>query len=185
MTRVNKPATYRDLGAFDVTDLAALVSSLPDSLWAIEDQRKENNFSVFHHTQHIIFRFTPGNRDHTEFYTNPIWAIWQDRLLPLMDAITAQYGNAETVYSKVMLARLLSGQSIDRHVDGAGANLHTHKVHVPLVSGPSAVFTIEGEERHLEVGRAYEVNNVARHSARNDEKFHRIHLIFEHYDAES
>ncbi|WP_172970266.1 aspartyl/asparaginyl beta-hydroxylase domain-containing protein [Erythrobacter sp. THAF29] len=180
---MTKPKTYLDLGKFEVSELSALVAKLPDSLWSIEDQRKENNFSVFHHTQHIIFRFTPGNRDHTDFYTNPIWDVWKARLLPLMDAITAQYGHVETAYSKVMLARLLSGHSIDRHVDGAGANLHTHKVHVPLISGPSATFTIEDDERHLEVGRAYEVNNIKRHSACNLEGSHRVHLIFEHYDA--
>ncbi len=183
MKKIMKPQTYRDLGKYDVAELVDLVARLPDSLWAIEDDRKENRFDVFHHTQHIIFRFPPGNRDHTEYYTNPIWAVWRERLRPLMDAITAQYAHKERRYSKIMLARLLAGCEIDQHFDGAGSNLYTHKVHVPLISGPGATFTIEGDERHLEVGRAYEVNNIVRHAARNDGDVHRVHLIFEHFDA--
>ena len=183
MKKVTKPDTFRELGEFNVSALVDLVSSLPESLWAVEDERKENNFPVFHHTQHIIFRFTPGNRDHREFYTNPIWSVWKNRLLPLMDAITDQYEHRDRIYSKVMLARLLPRQEIDRHVDGAGANLYTHKVHVPLVSDPQVQFLIEDDVRHLEVGRAYEVNNIVRHGVRNPTDTHRIHLIFEHYDA--
>lgn len=183
MKKVEKPETYRDLGRYDVSELSDLVAKLPDRLWSIEDQRKENKFAVFHHTQHIIFRFPPGNRDHTDYYTNPIWRVWRDRLLPLMDAITAQYGHEERVYPKVMLARLLAGHEIDTHFDGAGSNLYTHKVHVPLISGPGALFTVKEDERHLEVGRAYEVNNIVRHAARNDGDAHRVHLIFEHFDA--
>ena len=183
MRKVTKPQTFRELGSFDVADLIKLVGTLPDSLWAVEDERKENNFSVFHHTQHIIFRFTPGNSDHTKFYTNPIWQVWQGRLQPLMDAITDQYGHKDRVYSKIMLARLLPRQVIDRHVDGAGANLYTHKVHVPLITAPEVEFLIEEEVRHLEVGQAYEVNNIVRHGVSNPTEIARVHLIFEHFDA--
>jgi len=182
---VRKPETFRDLGAFDASDIAASVACLPDSLWDVEDSRKENKFSVFHHTQHIIFRFTPANEDPRNFYSNPIWLIWRDKLLPLMDGITAQYGHNRCVYSKVMLARLLAGNSIDRHVDGAGSNLLTHKIHVPLQSNPDAIFQIEDEARHLAIGRAYEVNNIVRHAVSNRGDSHRVHLIFEHFDAEN
>jgi hypothetical protein len=181
--RVRKPKDYRDLGDFDVTELSALTKSLPDSLWEIENQRKENNFSVFHHTQHIIFRFTPRNHDPLDYYSNPIWDVWKSRLIPLMDAITEQYAHTDRRYSKVMLARLLAGGEIDMHYDGAGSNLLTHKVHVPLQTNPKALFTIENSTRHLPMGCAVEVNNIARHGVVNRGEAHRIHLIFEHFDA--
>ncbi|MFT7359647.1 aspartyl/asparaginyl beta-hydroxylase domain-containing protein [Parasphingorhabdus sp.] len=185
MKHVQKPETFSDLGSYDVEPLSAMVASIPDSLWAIEDGRKENSFAVFHHTQHIIFRFTEGNHDPRKFYSNPIWSVWQNRLLPLMDAITDQYGHKSCEYSKVMLARLLAGQEIDRHVDGAGSNLLTHKTHVPLQTNPDALFTIEDDTRHLAYGNAYEVNNIVRHAAVNRGAEHRVHLIFEHFDADA
>ncbi|CAO1652481.1 aspartyl/asparaginyl beta-hydroxylase domain-containing protein [Parasphingorhabdus sp. NYA22] len=185
MNYVQKPETFSDLGSFDVEPISALVKTIPDSLWSIEDGRKENSFAVFHHTQHIIFRFTEGNHDPRKFYSNPIWSVWQNRLLPLMDAITKPYGHIRCEYSKVMLARLLAGQEIDRHVDGAGSNLLTHKIHIPLQTNPDALFTIEDDTRHLAYGNAYEVNNIVRHAAENRGAEHRVHLIFEHFDADT
>lgn len=182
LKKVCKPETFRDLGPVATAELVKLVQQLPDRLWELEDERKENKFAVFHHTQHIIFRFTPGNRDPRETYTNPIWQVWRRHLLPLMDAITSQYQHRNPVYSKIMLARLLASNTIDRHVDGAGANLHTHKVHVPLITNPLALFTIDDETRHLDVGRAWEVNNIAPHAVENMGTDHRVHLIFEHFD---
>lgn len=183
MKHVTKPDTFRDLGAVDVSGLIAKVNLLTDQFWEVEDERKENNFAVFHHTQHIIFRFTPRNGDPRLFYSNPIWSIWEKELRPLMEQITSPYQHGECEYSKVMLARLMAGNKIDRHVDGAGSNLLTHKVHVPLVTNPKALFEIEDEVRHLEVGRAYEVNNIVRHAVENLGDEARIHLIFEHFDA--
>lgn len=184
MKHVEKPDTFRNLGRFNVDELSALVATIPDSLWTIEDERKENRFGVFHHTEHIIFRFSPGNKDPREFYSNPIWSVWQGKLLPLMDAITDQYAHKRREYSKVMLARLLAGHAIDRHVDGAGSNLLTHKVHVPLQTNKDALFTVEEDTRHLDYGHAYEVNNIVRHAAANHGTEHRVHLIFEHFDAD-
>ncbi len=84
-----------------------------------------------------------------------------------------------------MLARLLAGQEIDRHVDGTGSNLLTHETHVPLQTNPDALFTIEDDTRHLAYGNAYEVNNIVRHAAVNRGAEHRVHLIFEHFDADA
>lgn len=183
MKNVIKPETYRKLGTYEVSEITEMVGKLSDKVWSLEDDRKENKFSVFHHTQHVIFRFPPGNQNPSDFYTNPIWEIWKDRLLPIMDKITAHYGHKKCIYSKVMLARLLAGNRIDRHVDGAGSNLLTHKMHVPLITNPGALFTIEDDTRHLEYGSAYEVNNIVRHAAENNGDEHRVHLIFEHYDS--
>ncbi|MGH1579276.1 aspartyl/asparaginyl beta-hydroxylase domain-containing protein [Planktotalea sp.] len=180
---VEKPETFLDLGPVDVAPLWAQVQRLSETVWLQEDNAKENKFDVFHHTRHIIFRFTPSNRDPREFYSNPIWMIWKPLLLPVMNGITAQYGLKQCEYSKVMLARLSAGAVIDRHVDGAGSNLVTHKVHVPLQTNEGAVFYIGDSKRHLAVGRAYEVNNIAPHGVENTGDEDRIHLIFEHFDA--
>lgn len=180
---VQKPEDFRDLGPVDVAPLWAQVERLSEAVWQKEDAVKENKFSVFHHTRHIVFRFTPSNRDPRDYYSNPIWTIWQPLLLPLMEGITRQYGHTRCDYPKVMLARLAAGAVIDRHVDGAGSNLRTHKVHVPLQTNEGAVFSIGETRRHLPVGRAYEVNNIAPHGVENTGTEDRIHLIFEHFDA--
>lgn len=183
LARVEKPEAFLDLGAVDVAPLQAQVARLSEKVWDQENDAKENKFDVFHQTRHIIFRFTPSNRDPREHYSTPIWMVWQPILLPMMEGITVQYGHKTCEFSKIMLARLSANAVIDRHVDGAESNLVTHKVHVPLQSNPGAVFYIGDHQRHLEVGRAYEVNNIAPHGVENKGSQDRIHLIFEHYDA--
>ena len=179
---VRKPDTVRPLGPVDVEALRARVDRLPDTLWRLEDRRKENALSCFHHTQHIVFRFIRGNRDPRAFYSEPIWRIWRRWLLPVMAPAAAACGYAGPIYPKVMLARLEAGQRIDPHVDGAGSNPRVHKVHVPLRTNPQAVMRVKDREVHLTAGQAWEVNNLVTHSAFNGGAEDRIHLVFELYD---
>ena len=179
---VAKPQFVTDLGPVGIAVLKALVARLSERVWHVENERKENNFAVFHHTRHIVFRFIEGMRDHRCFYSTPIWSVWQDHVVPVLDQTTADFGFRQRVYPKVMLARLAAGAVIDRHVDGAGANLFTHKIHVPLETNRRVRFFVNDRPFHFEEGRAYEVNNIAPHAAENLGPTDRIHLIFEVFD---
>ena len=167
----------------DINSLLAKVSRLSETAWAKEDEGKPNSFPCFHHTQHILFRFIPDNRDATNFNSYANWPLWAPLLLPVMQAAIRTYNFAQPVFPKVMLARLLAKRHIDLHRDGAGANLYTHKIHVPLQTNDAVRFQFDNAEFRLEEGKAYEVNNITRHGGCNDGDDHRIHLIFEVFDA--
>lgn len=179
---VTKPATVRDLGPVDIATLRDRVAALSEQVWAGENARKENDFEVFHHTRHIVFRFTPGNRDPEDHYETQGWAVWRGLLEPVMAAAVEPYGLAQPEYSKAMLARLEAGQGIDLHSDGAGSNLRTHKIHVPLITNPDALYLFGDQGFHLAEGRAWEVNNIVPHGGVNAGDADRIHLIFEVFD---
>jgi hypothetical protein len=182
---VEKPKSVRDLGPVDPAALRDQVVRVSEQSWALEDGRKENDFEMFHHTRHIVFRFTPSNRDPLDYYDTPAWQVWQPLLQPLLDAAILPYGFAQPEFPKAMLARLEAGQVIDSHVDGAGSNLRTHKIHVPLITNPGALFMSRDEGFHLAYGRAWEVNNIAPHGGVNRGEADRIHLIFEVFDRAS
>jgi Aspartyl/Asparaginyl beta-hydroxylase len=179
---VKKPATLCDLGPVDAAALRDRVAALSEQSWMLEDARKENDFAVFSHTRHIVFRFTPGNRDPEDYYETPAWTVWRGLLQPVMDAAIEPYAFRQPDFPKAMLARLAGGQSIDLHVDGAGSNLRTHKIHVPLITNPGAMFLSREQGFHLASGRAWEVNNIAPHGGINTGQEDRIHLIFEVFD---
>ena len=183
LPRVAKPARVRPLGAVGIDDLRSHVARLSEKVWAQEDAAKENDYFCFHHTRHIIFRFIVGNCDPRRFYSQPIWAVWQPLLLPLLARAAAPYGFADPVYPKVMLARLAAGHGIDLHMDAESSNPLVHKVHVPLETNPRSVLTVDGEDFHLPAGRAWEVNNLAPHGAFNGGEEDRIHLIFEVFEG--
>ena len=182
MSYVTKPDFIRSLGPVDIAPVQELVARTSERVWNLENERKENQFDCFHHTRHIVFRFIEGMRDHRRFYSNPIWDIWQGQLQPIMEQAVRPYGLRSPAYPKIMLARLEAGAVIDRHVDGAGSNLYTHKIHVPLKTTEQARIVINDQAFHLLAGEAYEVNNLAPHSVENLGPTDRIHLIFEVFD---
>ena len=176
---VEKPASVRRLGSVDVTALRVQVAKPSEKVWEQENAVKENDFFCFAHTRHIIFRFPAIDRSRVFYYSRPIWKIWQRWLLPVMTRAAAAYGYAAPVYSKAMLARLAAGHGIDRHTDSGGTTALVHKIHVPLETNPQATLTVGDTAFHLEVGSAYEVNNMAPHGAFNGGMHDRIHFIFE------
>jgi hypothetical protein len=185
MTPVQKPREVRELQPVDITRLKPLVSRISEDVWMLEDSGKENTFACFHHTRHIVFRFIEGFRDHRVWYDRPLWAAWQGAIMPLLERAVAGYGFHEPAFPKVMLARLAAGYGIDRHVDGAGSNLYTHKIHIPLQTSEKAVFQVNDRDFHLAEGIAYEVNNLSPHAAFNGGEIDRIHLIFEAFDRQA
>lgn len=180
---IDKPATIRELGAVDISALKPLIEQIPEGVWAMENAKKENNFFCFHHTQHIVFRFIQGNRDHRHSYATPLWQLWQARLLPVMKQAIRPYAYQQPIFPKVMLARLSPGGLIDPHVDGAGSNLHTHKIHIPIQTNDYVRFNIKHQAYMLKEGFAYEVNNIVKHSVENGGEMARIHLIFELFEG--
>ncbi|CAB4994748.1 MAG: aspartyl beta-hydroxylase [Actinobacteria bacterium] len=180
---VIKPERVLDLGPVDVEPFASAVLSLPESFWAAEDDRKENSFEVFHSTQHAVLRFFHAHESPEAWHANPGWQFFGPALLPSMHSIVQSYAMAEPEFPKAMFARLMPGAGITRHTDSAASNLLVHKIHVPVATTPDVQFEVAGEYFHLEVGHAYEVNNVVPHSALNPSNTPRVHFIFEVYDA--
>lgn len=180
---VPKPEGVRCLGAVEANALGTLVARLSEKAWRREDAQKENDYEVFHHTRHVVFRFIRGNRWPWDYYSMPNWQVWQPWLMPVMASAAAAYGYRETVFPKAMLARLQAGHAINEHSDGAGSHPLTHRIHIPLVTNPQATFTVNGTDHHLAAGYAWEVNNLAVHSARNDGAEDRVHLVFEVFDG--
>jgi len=183
MIHVEKPTFINDLGSIQINPIKNRLQTLSEKAWSAEDSRKENDFSVFHSTQHIVHRFTRGNETARNYYETNAWHIWRDILEPVMEAAANSYGYAHNIYPKAMFARLKAGAIIHRHRDGAGSNLESHKIHIPIVTNPNAKFIVADKSFHLEEGRAYEVNNIRLHGALNDGEEDRIHFIFEVFDG--
>lgn len=179
---VVKPEEFRLVCPVDTAELESRVHMLSEAAWNAEDARKENRFSVFHHTRHIVARFIPGNGDPLAFYSTPFWSVLQPVVRPILDRAAESFGFREPEFPKVMLARLAAGAVIDRHVDGAGSNLLTHKVHVPLTTNDGVWFEVGDGRFRLVKGFAWELNNIRPHAVRNDGESDRIHLIFEIMD---
>ncbi len=82
----------------------------------------------------------------------------------------------------MLLARLTAGGCIDKHNDGDGSHRLVHKIQVPLLTNEKARMFVQPDWKHLEEGRACELNSLVIHGAENQGSSDRIHLIFECYN---
>jgi hypothetical protein len=78
---------------------------------------------------------------------------------------------------QVFLSNVLSGQRLPPHTDGNDDKCE-QRVHVPLKTNPGCRFTCDGEQFHMEVGKAYEINPTLWHGVENFGSSERIHLMF-------
>ena len=183
MQRVIKPEYVEELGDVDISLLEKMIHKISPKLWEREDISKENNFFCFHNTQHIIFRFIPGNQSPKDAYSNQIWQPWQGILLPILQSVAQKYPYEQVSFPKVILAKLQPNSIIDRHIDAQKSNIYTHKIHIPIQTNPKALFVVKDKSFHLQKGYAYEVNNIVTHGVENNGEQPRIHLIFEIFNS--
>ena len=178
----NKTKTVRHLGRVDISSIKSKILQIPEAIWNMETKKRENNFSVFTQTEHIVFRFNRNLHDHTSFFDKPLWEIWKPHLQPIMKEAVTIYNYENGIVPKAMLAKLKAGGVIDRHIDSGPRNRQIHKIHIPIQTSSEVLFYIEDEAFEMKEGHAYEVNNIVRHKAENHSSIDRIHLIFEYYN---
>jgi len=180
----HKTKSVRELGAVDTSHLRELVKAIPENFWDAENASKPNNFKEFYVTKHIIFRFVDSLSDCTKYYDTPLWEKWKEKIQPLLDQVTQQYGYTNGEYSRIMLAKLSAGGDIKAHRDGNLAATFPHKIHIPIVTNPKVMFFVNPKEYHFKEGFAYEVNNKEIHFTENLGDEDRIHLIFEFFNPD-
>lgn len=178
-----KTYSIKFLGPVDITGLRDTILSIPEEVWALENQIKPNKFEALDATQHIVFRFVDKLTDWRQSHDRPLWPSWREHLEPVMRQATLPYGYARGLYPRVMLARMNPGGTILPHIDASPSASWPHKIHVPILTNPHVEFQIGPQRYHLEEGQAYEVNNLVTHSVANRGETPRIHLIFEYCEA--
>ncbi len=181
---VGKTASIRDLGQVDMAGLREPVLQLPLDHWDRPEDfgANYNKGGAIQQGSHIIFRFSDRRGTPYRYTELPIWKEWAARLLPVMEEAVRPFGYEAHFFPRVMLAKLPPRAFIPPHIDGDSRGFVPHKIHVPILTNPKAIFFCGNEKHNFEVGRAYEVNNGVRHSVVNGGDTDRIHLLFEYLD---
>jgi aspartyl/asparaginyl beta-hydroxylase (cupin superfamily) len=87
-----------------------------------------------------------------------------------------------SVPAKIVCAYLPPGKVIKPHKDGGQYYTFHNRIHVPLVTNPGVIMTVDREEYQMDVGSIYLFQNLRRHAARNEGLEARIHLILDVLD---
>lgn len=68
------------------------------------------------------------------------------------------------------------------HTDGEETE-YIARIHIPLITNPKCVFICQGQNLHMEAGKAYMVWVNTWHQIRNDSDEDRYHIIMDAYDT--
>jgi quercetin dioxygenase-like cupin family protein len=80
----------------------------------------------------------------------------------------------------VRLMALASGAEIKPHRDRGGSlEDGLARLHIPIVTDPAVVFTLDGEDVHFGVGATWYMNANCLHAVRNGSPRERVHLVLD------
>lgn len=170
----------RHLGPVDIVPLTAALAAQPESLWSA-DVAFQKQLAPYRQTQAIYLIMTVGGL-HAPTRRMAGWEPLHEAFAPIAECI-AGFFQGQGRPLNAQLALLGPGGSIPEHADYGPVLEITHRVHVPLETHPDVRFIVEGEAVKLEVGQAYELDNMRLHSVYNASPYRRIHLIVDHYDG--
>lgn len=142
----------------DVTEMADWVAGIP-----LEDWPQQNRLE--------------DGQIRPSMATNPIWQNFGEAAAPVVNELLPKVGMHAVAFQQ-MLSVIMPGHSIAPHRDSQ-APYWLFRVHVPLVTNKGAFMTLDGEDFHLEVGKAYKINTEAEHAIRNEGFIPRIHFMFD------
>lgn len=161
--------------SIDIDKLKTRVDQFPNAKW--HESERERLFDVHRDTQALLLvhfeDFKYEKPDYRELYTE-----LQDELQPVIDYITDYYQDNGFVL-RVLLAKLRAGGKIPHHTDAGFSLLNCHRVHIPIVTNDGVVFFVGGEEKNMQVGELWEINNGLDHAVENRGYEDRIHLIID------
>ncbi len=181
MINPNKTTSYRKLGQVNISALQQKVNRLEESYWSAANKSKPNKFAALGKAKHLVFRFPKNLTSHLESYDTELWPDWKALIEPIIAEAVKDYDYTKGHSPRIMLANLPAHSEVKKHIDKSPSAQFPHKIHVPLQTNSKVYFYANGKAIHMEVGKAYEVNNNQLHWAVNKGDTDRIHLIFEYF----
>lgn len=101
---------------------------------------------------------------------------WCLQFQPLSDLLMAKYPGAVSLGTGLLTME--PGQVHPAHRDEMRDDWLV-RLHVPIVTNPGVVFTMDDGEHRMKVGAAYEFNTLAAHAVVNGGKTPRVHFVLD------
>ncbi len=160
---------------FDVASIREKIERIPEAKW--HESGREQRYDVHRDTHTLLCIHSSGLK-----YTKPeiyeLYYEFQDQLRPLVNHI-ADYYQDNGFLASLIFARLRAGRTIPRHADGGYSLMQAHRIHMPIVSNEQNIFFVNSEEKNMQVGEVWEINNALIHTVENRSDEDRIHLIID------
>jgi hypothetical protein len=186
---MNFAGNFVHIANVDVTVLKQLVFDLPDQQWHSESFRQQR-YEVHRDTETINLVFDPDFR-HTHPTKLPALQMFEPSMRSALakaadhydestkgKALIEQFGLG--YFIRANLVRLKSGGEITAHTDGNFSLVHSHRIHLPIMTNDEVWFTVGSKTINIREGELYEINNRRTHSVKNAGSEDRVHLIMDY-----
>lgn len=185
---MNFAGNFRDIGRLDVSDLARRVAALTPAEWSAFALRQKR-YEVHRDTQTIGLVFDPDFR-HSHPTRLPALDSFGDAVRPALETAADYYEQSAAgkqlvatyglgYFVRATLVKLIAGGRIAPHQDNNFSLVHSHRLHLPVISSDAVRFTVGSETRVLAAGELVEINNRRMHSVENAGADDRVHLILD------
>jgi hypothetical protein len=177
------------LGAFDITELRAVVAGFDDAVWNA-DASRQKAFDAHTSTQSLKL-IADSDFRHRNPTVHPAFTTLEPRLRPFMDHIRRHYlqtlrqrivaeKNGPGYFIRALLTRLPPSAEIRPHIDDGESLKRCHRIHIPIISNPDSLFIVGNLRFHMREGEMWEINNRRTHAVKNDGAEARVHLIMDY-----
>lgn len=171
--------SYIEHGSYDVEDIANMINDF-DEEWYFDTSRQEM-YKTHADTKCITVQsIRLGWVIGTFTISKKLFKIQDQAAKTQIESIVKdleEKNNGKLVNFEIVS---LSGNCrIRTHRDRGDFVYFGRRIHVPVITNPKALFTVAGNEIHMEKGTAYEINNARWHSVTNKSNEDRVHLIFD------
>jgi len=161
----------------DFDDVLSSVNLLTQNDWLSYKERKNLGGVAGGYTDTIPLLY--GTRDvlssqrkHEMFsvFSEAVWRICHIYSACIHDSSPA----------RAFLARMTPNSEIGRHKDKGEVSAKTHRIHLPIITNPACLFTVDSETEHLAAGELWLIDNTDKyHSVVNGGSEYRVHLILD------
>ncbi|MCL6698016.1 aspartyl/asparaginyl beta-hydroxylase domain-containing protein [Sphingomonas sp. NSE70-1] len=164
--RLSKPLLQLPI-RFDADRLAAEVNALPASAWLPHPTGFVGNEAV-----PLV---SPGGLPNDDF-DGPMAPTEALKQLPYVMDLMADLG---CVWGRSRLMALAAGADVPIHID-VHYHWRTHRrLHIPVVTNPGVLFTVNNETVHMEAGECWLFDSFSLHKVQNKGSERRIHLVLD------
>jgi len=164
--RLGKPLLQLPI-RFDADRLAAEVNALPPAAWLPHPTGFVGNEAV-----PLV---SPGGLPNDDF-DGPMAPTDSLRQCPYIMDLMVELG---CVWGRSRLMALAAGADVPIHID-VHYHWRTHRrLHIPVVTNPGVLFTVNNETVHMEAGDCWLFDSFSLHKVQNKGSERRIHLVLD------
>lgn len=175
MNKATEEFSFKFYKNFNVELLSDYIKSY-DKEWQLDTSRQKI-FDVHKHTETYFIHehsllWKVGDKHQGKIISNDtalVSLVW-----PIVEDLEKFYDGKA---GQVILVKLGSFSSIDKHKDYGEYLIASRRNHIPITTNLNNTFTVDKDTISMKQGECWEINNSKTHSVQNNSNEDRIHLI--------